>query len=192
MEVATLRNIIFVLLGLVAIWTIRILVKKETENIIRALLFAVFLIAVLIYLQHTGFEKITWGNIRGQVKETFFPEKLPNYVYEKEENYTAGKSYVRYAFTVPGPPLSVVLDSEQKYFRIKDIRSVNRILEYLHLPKVQTAVEELAAITGSANDISLYRWTKYPLGVLTIERGICQDKDRLDSYQCISRITIQR
>jgi hypothetical protein len=192
MDAVLLKNVVLVLLGLVAIWIIRVLVKKETDNLIRALLFAVFLIAVLLYLQHTGFEKVTWGNIRGQVKETFFPEKLPNYIYEKEEGYAGGTSFVRYVFTVPGPPLSVTLDAEQKYFRIKDIHSVNRILEYLHLPKVQTAVQELAAITGSANDISLYRWTKYPLGVLTIERGICQDKDRLDSYQCILIITLKR
>lgn len=192
MEVATLRNIIFALLALVAIWIIRILVKKETENIIRALLSAGFLIAVLIYLQHTGFEKITWGNIRGQAKETFFPEKTPDYVFEKEENYSAGANYTRYIFTVPGPPLSVALDSEEKYFRITNIRSVNRILEYLHLPKVQTAVDELASITGSANDIGLYRWTNYALGVLTITRGICQERNRLDSYQCISLITLKR
>jgi hypothetical protein len=117
---------------------------------------------------------------------------VPNYVYEKEEGYTGGMTYVRYIFTVPGPPLSVTLDSEQKYFRIKDIYSVNRILEYLDLPRVKTAVEELASITGSPNDVNLYRWTKYPRGILTIERGICQEKDRLDSYQCISKITIQR
>jgi hypothetical protein len=192
MDVGTLRNIIYVLLGLVGLWVIRVLVKKEMDNLIRPLLLAVFLVAVLVYLQHSGFEKVTWGNVRGQVKETFFPEKTPDYVYEREESYSGGTNIVRYVFTVPGPPLSVTLDKEQKYFRIKDIRSVNRILEYLHLPKVQTAVEELAAITGSVNDINLYRWTKYPLGVLTIERGICQDKDRLDSYQCISKITLKR
>jgi len=192
MEVATLRTIVFVLLALVAVWILRILVKREAENIVRTLLFAVFLIAILVYLQHTGFEKITWGNVKGQVKETFFPEKIPNYVYEKEETDSGGTNSVRYIFTVPGPPLSVTLDAEQKYFRIKDIHSVNRILEYLHLPKVQSAVQELAAITGSVNDVSLYRWTRYPLGVLTIERGICQERDRLDSYHCIAKITVQR
>jgi hypothetical protein len=192
MDVTTLRNIIYALLGIVGLWTIRIVIKKEMDQLIRALLIAVFFIAVLVYLQHSGLDKITWGNIRGQVKDTFFPEKIPDYVYQREESYSGGRYTVRYIFTVPGPPFSVTLDEQQKYFRIKDIRSVNRILEYLHLPRVPAAVEELAAITGSANDINLYRWTNYPQGVLTIERGICQEKDRLASYQCISKITISR
>jgi hypothetical protein len=192
MDVATLRNIIYALLGIVGLWTIRIVIKKELDHLVRALIIAAFLVAVLLYVQHSGFEKITWGNIRGQVKEKFFPERTPDYIYEREESYVGGTNVVRYIFTVPGPPLSVTLDEKEKYFRIRDLRSVNRILEYLHLPKVQTAVEELASITGSPNDIALYRWTKYPIGVLTIERGICQEKDRLSSYQCIAKITVTR
>jgi hypothetical protein len=82
------------------------------------------------------------------------------------------------------------MDPKQNYFHIKNVDSVNRVLEYLGLPKVKKAVPELASITGSRNDLYLYRWEDYPLGILTITRDICQDRDRLESYQCIVAVTI--
>lgn len=84
------------------------------------------------------------------------------------------------------------MDSRRKYFDIKDVHSVNRILEYLGLPLVDHPVRELAAITGSANDLNTYKWDDYELGVLTVVRDICQDRDRLESYQCIESIFISK
>ena len=115
---------------------------------------------------------------------------MPNYVYHKEEGVARQRRYTRYYFEVPGPSLSLKLDPKTQYFHIKNVYSVNRILEYIGLPKVKTAVQELASLTGSRNDINLYRWDDYPLGILTIERGICQDRDRLDSYPCIVTIML--
>jgi len=190
MDIGLLKNIIVVLIGLCVIWLIRVLVKKETENILRATLFLVFLGVAFYYLQHTELERLTWGDFKGQVKDTFFPEKMPEYVYEKNESGSAGSRKVVYSFQVPAPRLSLSIDADQKYFHIKDIHPINRTLEYLGLPRVKTAVRELASITGSQRDINLYRWNDYPLGILTIERGLCQDRDRLESYQCILKITI--
>jgi hypothetical protein len=192
MQVALLKNIILVLLLLCVIWIIRVMVKREYENLLRAALILLLLGAVFYYLQRTESETLTWTGIRTQFKATFFPEKAPNYIYNKEEDVSGRNSYIRYYFESPGPKLSLSYDAKTQYFHIKDVYSVNRILEYLGLPKVKTAVQELASLTGSRNDLTLYRWEDYPLGRLTIERGICQDRDRLESYQCIVSIIIWR
>ncbi|MDH4273006.1 MAG: hypothetical protein OEW18_13620 [Candidatus Aminicenantes bacterium] len=190
MEVALLKNIVLALILLGAIWIFRIVVKREHENLIRAGLIVVLLSVVFLFLQKNKSETITWGDVGAQIKETFFPEKMPNYVYHKDEDMAGRRRYTRYYFESPGPALSLSLDPKTQYFHIKNVYSVNRILEYLGLPKVKKAVPELASLTGSRNDITLYRWEDYPLGILTIERAICQDRDRLDSYQCIVSIMI--
>ncbi|MBN2409705.1 MAG: hypothetical protein JXE07_08205 [Candidatus Aminicenantes bacterium] len=190
MEVALLKNIILALILICAIWTFRIIVKREHENLLRAGLILILLGVIFFFLQKTESETITFGDIRAQIKDTFFPEKVPNYVYHKEESVNRNRRYTRYFFESPGPALSLRLDAKTQYFHIKNVRSVNRILEYLGLPQVKTAVQELASLTGSRNDLMLYRWEDYPLGILTVERGICQDRDRLDSYQCIVSVMI--
>jgi hypothetical protein len=192
MPVAVLKNIILVLLFLCVVWVIRVVVKREFENLLRAALLLLALGAVFYYLESTESETLTFADIRTQLRDTFFPEKVPDYVYHKEEGLSSGRSYVRYYFESPGPKLSLTLDPATQYFHIKDVYSVNRILVYLGLPKVKAAVRELASITGSRSDINLYRWDDYPHGVLTVERGICQDRDRLESYQCIVSIIIAR
>ncbi len=190
MEVALLKNIVLALIVICAIWIFRIVVKREYENLIRTGLIVVLLVAVFVFLQRTESERITTGDIGAQIKNTFFPEKIPNYVYNKEDGISRQRRFTRYYFEVPGPPLSLTMDPKTQYFHIKNVYSVNRILDYLGLPKVKTAVPELASVTGSRNDINFYRWDDYPLGILTIERGICQDRDRIDSYQCIVSIMI--
>ena len=190
MQVALLKNIILVLLFLCVIWIIRIVVKREFENLLRTGLILLVLGAVFYYLQTVESETLTFADIQTQIKETFFPEKPPNYIYEKEEGVAGRNTYVRYYFESPGPKLSVEYDTKTQYFHIKDVYSVNRILVYLGLPKVKNAVRELASLSGSRNDLTLYRWEDYPLGQLTVERGICQDRDRFNSYQCIVSIMI--
>ena len=192
MQVALLKNIILVFLLLSVIWIIRIMVKREFENLLRTGLILLLLGAVFYYLQNTDSETLTFADIRAQIKGTFFPEKPPNYIYHTEEGVSGRGRYVRYYFESPGPKLSMEYDEKTQYFHIKDVYSVNRILVYLGLPKVKTAVQELASLTGSRNDLTLYRWEDYQLGPLTIERGICQDRDRLESYQCIVSIMIWR
>jgi hypothetical protein len=188
MNVEILKNIVLVLLGLSVIWLIRVLVRRETENLVRAVVVSFLFGAVFFYLQHVKLQRLTFGDIRAQIKDTFFPEQPPNYIFQKEET----ANYIRYYFESPGPKLSLDMDASHKYFNIKDVHSVNRILEYLGLPMVDRPVRELAAITGSANDLNLYRWDNYTLGVLTIVRDICQDRDKLESYQCISNIMIAK
>ena len=192
MNVETLKTIVEVLLGISVIWFIRVLVKRETENIARTLIVGALLGGALFYLQNQKLERIEFSDITGQIKDTFFPEKAPDYIFYKSEGTNVNGSYIRYYFESPGPKLSLELDPSGKYFNIKSIQPINRILVYLGLPKVERPVRELAAITGSANDIDHYRWDDYPLGVLTIIREICQDRDKLESYQCLSNILIAR
>jgi len=192
MQVTLLKNIVLVLLFLCLIGIIRVVVKREFEHLLRAVLILLLLGGVFYYLETTESETLTFAGIRDQIRDKFFPEKIPDYVYNKEEGISGGNRYVRYYFESPGPKLSLTFDPKTQYFHIKDVHSVNRILEYLGLPKVKTAVQELASITGSRNHINLYRWEDYPRGPLTIERGICQDRDRIDSYQCIVSIMISR
>jgi hypothetical protein len=192
MNVEILKNVTLVLLGLSVIWLIRVLVKKETQNLGRAVLVCVLFGAVSFYLQHVKLQRLTFNDIRMQIKSTLFPEKPPNYVYQKEEGNDGKRGYIHYFFESPGPKLSLEMDAAHKYFAIKDVHSVNRILEYLGLPLVDHPVRELAAITGSANDLNTYKWEDYQLGVLTVVRDICQDRDKLESYQCIESIFISK
>ncbi|OGD11843.1 MAG: hypothetical protein A2Y86_07900 [Candidatus Aminicenantes bacterium RBG_13_62_12] len=192
MQVSLLKNIVLVLLFLCLIWILRIVIKRELENLVRAALIFLLLGGVFYYLQTTESETLTFADISAQIKDKFFPEKAPDYVYHREESRAGRNNYVRYYFEIPGPKLSLDFDPKTQYFHIKDVYSVNRILEYLELPKVKVAVRELASLTGSRNDLTLYRWEDYPLGILTVERGICQDRDKLESYQCIVSIMIVR
>jgi len=192
MDVETLKIIVLALIGIAVVWLIRILVKKEYENLVRTLLVGALLGGAYYYLENTKLEKLHPSDIKSQLRETFFPEKMPNYVYHKDEGRDANGSYIRFFFESPGPRLSLELDPSDKFFNIKDLYSINRILKYLGLPEVSRRVPELASITGSGNDINIYRWNDYELGVLTVERAICQDRDMLESYQCISNILIAR
>ncbi len=192
MSVETLRTSSWSLIGISVIWLIRILVKKESENIARTLLVCTLLGGAHFYLQNIKLERLHFSDIRAQIKDTFFPEKMPNYIFHKDEGSDGQGRYLRYFFESPGPKLSLELDPSGKYFNIKDLYSINRILDYLGLPEVNRPVPELASITGSANDISIYRWDDYELGILTIVREICQDRDMLESYQCITNIMISR
>ncbi len=192
MQVSLLKNIVLVLLFFCVVWILRVVIKREFENLLRAAIIFLLLGGAFYYLQTTESETLTLADISAQIKDKFFPEAAPDYVYHKEEGLAGRNNYTRYYFETPGPKLSLDFDPKTQYFHIKDVHSVNRILEYLDLPKVKVAVQELASLTGLRKDLTLYRWEDYPLGILTIERGICQDRDKLESYQCIVSIMIAR
>lgn len=190
MEAETLKTIILVLIGLASIWVIRVVAKREWENVFRSAIFLVLLLAAFFYVERSKAEKITWGVIKEDFKRTFFPEKPIEVNFTRHEGVQGGNRYVRYYFGDLGPRLSLTLDPTDQYFHIKDVHPINRVLEYLGLEKVKRPVPALASITGSRNDLNLYRWDDYPLGILLLERQICQDRDRLESYACMASITI--
>ncbi len=190
MPVGTLKTILLVLIGLVAVWIIRVIAKREWENMLRTAIILILLLAAFLYVENSKEERITWSVLKQDFQNTFFPEKPLAYVYTKHEGIQGNRRFVRYYFEGLGPKLSLSLDPSHQYFHIKDVQSLNRVLEYLGLQRVKAPVPELASITGSRNDLNFYRWDDYPPGVLLLERGICQDRDKIESYHCIVSVTI--
>jgi hypothetical protein len=193
----TLKTIVMVLFGLTIVWLVKILIKQESETLVRALLTAVFFGVVLLYLQQTKLQTISWKD----TKQIIFPEKPLALAYVKDEGRSSGAKYVRYTFPAPtgqegsllgvGPRLKLTLDPNGRNYHITDIEPVNRILTYLGLPEVKTGVRELAAVTGRLADVNSYRWEDYDGRILILERGLCQDKDGLERYHCVVSITVR-
>ena len=193
---ATLRTIVLVLFGLSIVWIIKIVIRREFETIFRALVVAALLGAAFLYLQNTKHPGISWPIIRDDI----FPSKARTYTYLKEEGRPGGPFVVRYIFPLPppegqdpgpSPKLNLTLDSNGKHYNITDIEPLNRVLTDLGLPPVKSGVRELASITGRLNDVNYYRWDDYEQCILTIERGLCNDKDSLERYHCLVSLTIQ-
>ncbi|TRZ91406.1 hypothetical protein D4R89_02930 [bacterium] len=193
----TLKTIVMVLFGLTIVWLVKILIKQEFETLVRALIVAVLFGGAFFFLQKTKLETISWKDI----KQMVFPEKAMALGYVKDEGRTGGGRYVRYTFPAPtgeegslfgiGPRLKLTMDPNGRNYNITDIEPVNRVLTYVGLPKVKAGIKELSAITGRLSDVNHYRWDDYEGGVLTIERGLCQNKDSLERYPCIVSITVQ-
>jgi hypothetical protein len=68
MSVATLKYIVLGLLLLFVIWLVRIIVKRETENLVRALVLAVACLGIFLFLQNQKAEEITLADIKDQIK----------------------------------------------------------------------------------------------------------------------------
>jgi len=193
----TLRTIFLVLFGLSIVWLVKIVIEKDFETLVRALIVAVLLGGALFFLQRTKLETISWKNI----KQAVVPEKDLELAYVKDEGRRGAATYVRYTFPTPtgqegsllgvGPRLKLTMDPNGRHYHITDIEPVNRVLTYLGLPKVTSGIKELSSITGHLADVNYYRWDDYAGGVLTIERGLCQNMDSLERYHCIVSITIQ-
>lgn len=175
-----------ILLILAAIWLIILIIKKQHEYVFRAMVIMLVLLLGLIFLRQHEAGKITWSDLKVKI----FPGKPPVYNYTVKKAYFGNKMETRYVFLEPNPKLSLKLDGSGNYFNITDIKSINDTLEHLKLPKVEKAVPELASLTGAKGDVNLYRWQDYPLGVLTIERSLCQEEDSLEVYQGIITLRI--
>lgn len=182
----TAKTVVLILFGLSILWVVVIVVKNDTQTIIRALAVTAVLGLSLFYLNQTKLEKLSLAEIR----DDLFPPKVRNYVFEKRTGYLAGRPTTTYIFDDPGPPLSISLESGGKYMAIRDVKPVNRVLEFLGLPPVSEGVSELAALTGQNLDADKYRWDDYEKGKLLLERGICHDMTTAQSFPCIARIVI--
>lgn len=182
----SLITILSLLLFIASIWLLLIIIQKKTGYIFRAIVFFLFVLLALIYFQQSDVNKYTLNDLRLAV----FPKKMPHYLFELVED--RGDVVARYTFYDPKPRISLSLDKSGKYFHIANVATVNHILDYLNLPRVKSGVKELAFITGSNRDISLYRWENYSRGVLILERTICRNKKTLETYNCVDKITIKK
>ncbi|HDT13882.1 MAG TPA: hypothetical protein ENO03_05930 [Candidatus Aminicenantes bacterium] len=182
----TVKTVLLVLLGLSILWIIIIVVRNDMQTIVRALIVAALLGLGLYYVSSTKLETLSFRAI----KEDLFPVKARAYTYAKREGYVAGSPTTTFVFEDPGPPLSLAMMDGGKYMAIRDVRSVNVVLEYLGLPPVEEGVPELAAMTGKTLDADKYRWDDYAKGILLLERGICRDMTAAQTFPCIARITV--
>ena len=193
---ATLKTVALILFGLSVIWIVKVVVKREFETLARALIVTVLFGGAFIYLQRTEHTSISWAIL----KSDLFPPKASPHSFVKEELSAGGSRRVRYLFPAPGPEgsdpgpspkLKLTLDPNGRNYHITDVEPVNRVLRDLGLPPVKSGVRELAAVTGQLSDVNYYRWEDYELGILTIERGLCQNRDSLERYHCLACLTIQ-
>jgi hypothetical protein len=182
----TAKTVFLILLGLSILWIIVIIVRNDMQTIIRALIVTALLGLGFYYLNQTKLETLSYKAI----KEELFPVKARAYTYTRRDSQNAGSPTTTFIFDDPGPPLSLVLINGGKDMAIKDVRSVNVVLEYLGLPPVDAGVAELASISGKTIDADKFRWDDYAQGVLLLERGICRDMTAARSFTCIARITV--
>lgn len=183
----TAKSVVLVLFGLCILWIIIIVVKNDMQTIIRAILVTAVMGLALYFLNQTKLEMLSYTAIKNEL----FPVKTRDYAFEMREGHIAGRPTTTYVFQDPGPPLPLVMMSGGKYMAIKDIRSVNSVLEFIGLPPVTEGVSELASVTHVDIDTDKFLWNDYEKGVLLIERGICRDMTATQSFTCIARITVQ-
>ena len=185
---ATIKLIVIILLALSLIWLFKILLRKEYENLFRAVLVCLIFAGALYMVQQSKTEKFSIS----EIKKSFFPTKPQPLKYQIQTGLSNGANFTRYIFEEPCPKISLTLDPSAKFFHITDVSSVNAVLESLELPKVSTGARDLASITGQRFDSNMYRWGDYPLGILILERGLCTNRGNLESYTCITSITIKQ
>jgi len=175
-----------VLLILAAIWLIILIIKRQHEYIFRAMVIMLILLLGMIFLRQHETGKLTLP----EIKSRLFPKKVPEYIFTVDKGYVGVKQETRYVFKDPIPRLSIKLDKSGSYFNISDMKPINDVLKQLNLPHIEEPVPELASITGLKTDVNLYKWKNYPLGTLTLERALFQDKNTLEVYHGIIRITL--
>ncbi len=183
----TLVNILSVLLLIASIWLLVIIIQKKSGYMFRAMVFFLFVLLALIYFQQSDAKKYTIYD----VKYALFPKKGLTLNYHTEEDSQQG-TVVRYVFDEPIPKIPVSMDKDGKFFHITNITVLNEILSRMGLPQVKKGAQELVSITGSNSHKNLYRWEDYPRGVLVLERTICENKQILDTDNCLASITIRK
>jgi hypothetical protein len=187
LQLVSLSDIAGIFLIFALLWLVRVLAKKENENIFKAIILLLFFLAVFLYLSQNDSNKLTISDL----KNNFFPSKTIKIKYRVERGVVNRNEYIKYVFKKPYPILSVKMDKSGSYFNIVNPESVNKVLRYLDLPEVKKGVPELSSVTGSVYDASQFRWEKYPRGILILEKTLCRSGDSLTMDHCISVITIQ-
>jgi len=188
-DIQIVKTIILVIMGFFFISLVVAFLKKESDNIRRALIFGLIFGGIYLALDLSNIDRLTWS----EIKLHLFPPDMTDYPYTVDESTFQNATTTHYIYEEDrGPTLSLTLDSNGKYFDITDIAPVNLVLEHLGLKKVSRGVPELASITGSHLNVNQYRWDDYHGGVLMIERALCREKDSLTTRHCIASITVIR
>jgi len=193
---STAITVVTVLLAVCVIWLVYIIIRGHTESLVRTIIFIILLGVILGYLQNTKLPVLSFKAI----KNDLFPPSIPQYTFTVQEQDSPYSHRVIYRFitntlendpNAPSPPeLKLDMDPNGRTFTIRDIESLNLILDQLSLPRVSHGVQELFALTGNQTDVGIYRWDDYPLGTLIVERTIFQKRDSLQSYHAIASIIV--
>lgn len=184
----TVRTAILVLLGLSVLWVVLCVVRNDTATIVRALIVTVLLGVVFFYLNQTKLQTLSYKSI----KNDLFPPKPLSVAFQKRDTVVNGVSQTIYVFADPGPELVLSMSDGGKSLSVTDVEPLNRVLEYVGLPPVDHGAPELSKVTRSNLDTDKFRWEDYPLGTLTIERGICRDITTTSTFNCIQAIVVIR
>jgi hypothetical protein len=195
---STAITVVTALLAICVLWLVYIIIRGHTESLVRTIIFIIVLGIILGYLKNTRLERLSFKAI----KNDLFPSSLPQYSYVVQEQDTQYSHRIVYRFIIkteedtpnlpPPPELKLDMDPNGRTFTLRDIESLNLVLDQLNLPPVTHGVQELYAITGNQTDVGLYRWDDYQLGTLIVERTIYQNKNSLQSYHAIASITVDR
>jgi len=183
----TPNTISFILLALCSFWLLKVIIKKQGEILLRVSLIFIIVFLGFIFFQRSEIGEWTFP----EIKQNLFPEKFPTLNYRVESDSPYGEFRKRYLFEAPRPKLILSLDKRGDYLNLNRISSLNVVLKALDLPPVKHGAKELASITGLRRDIKFYRWEDYPLGVLIVERELCQYRKSLESYHCLVSITLK-
>jgi len=195
---STAITVVTALLAIYVLWLVYIIIRGHSESLVRTIIFIIVLGIILGYLKNTRLERLSFKAI----KNDLFPSSLPQYSYVVQEQDTQYSHRIVYRFIIkteedtpnlpPPPELKLDMDPNGRTFTLRDIESLNLVLDQLNLPPVTHGVQELYAITGNQTDVGLYRWDDYQLGTLIVERTIYQNKNSLQSYHAIASITVDR
>jgi hypothetical protein len=184
----TLSRIIGLFLFLASIWLIRIIIRNERRNFFRGMMMFLFFLLVMLYINQSDSSKLTVADVRDMI----FPSQIQDLNYRVVAGVGSANHITTYYFDDPRPRLSVTLDNAGKYLHLKSPDSLNKVLKTMKLPEVEEGAQELVSITGSQLHTSLYRWERYPLGTLIVERAVQQNKETLESYHVIGNIQIRK
>lgn len=184
----TLNRIIGIFLFLASIWLIRIIIRNERRNFFRGMMIFLFFLLVMLYINQSDSRKLTVADVRDMI----FPSRVLDLNYRVVAGVGSARHITTYYFDDPRPRLSVTLDNVGKYLHLKKPDSLNEVLRKMKLPEVEEGAQELISLTGSQLHTSLYRWERYPLGTLIVERAVEQNKATLESYHVIANIQIRK
>jgi hypothetical protein len=187
-ETLTLIRIIAILLFLSSLWLGRIILKNDKRHFIQSVVLFLFVLFVMIFINQKNAGGLTLPGLWGRI----FPQTALDLHYREVADTGSDNHITAYYFEKPQPRLSVSLDASGRYLNLNNPKSLNRVLSALGLPEVTEGAKELRAVTGSQLHATLYRWDKYPLGTLIVERSLYQNKETLETYHCIANIRILR
>lgn len=165
----------------------RALFSKGNSYFLKPFLFLLVFFALFIFLNEQDYGRQTLL----ELKEKHFPSKVLSLNYTVNEHSSKGVYRKVYVFQDPKPKITLVPMESGKYFMMKNVDTINAVLNELNLPPVKEGVPDLSTVTGSNLDTAKFRWENYRGGTLTVIKELCRDKDSLTFYDCISSIIVE-